>query len=340
VAPDIEQWRNGLHGSGDRRHVVSDWRPSSDAAAAGRRADLLDRARAYFKAQDVLAVDTPALGRYAGSDPNIDSLAARSKFSNDYFLHTSPEFCMKRLLAAGYPDIYSICRVYRDGESGKRHVPEFTMVEWYRLGFDLGSIIDDTTAFIATCLDEPALADSVAVLDYGEAFRMYAGIDAFAVGIDDLAACASADDRLRRELADDRDTWLDLLMSTVVTPQFPGERLTVVQHYPASQAALARLCPDDDRVADRFEVFHGAMELANGYVELTDAQEQRQRIDRDLEKRQQLGRDVYPWDRTLIAALKHGLPECAGVALGLERLQMVMDRTDDIRNVMAFAYED
>ena len=319
---------------------MSEWRPSSDAAAAGRRADLLERARAYFKAQDVLSVDTPALSRYAGSDPNIDSLAARSLLSNNYFLHTSPEFCMKRLLAAGYPDIYSICRVYRDGESGKQHVPEFTMVEWYRLGFDLGSIIDDTTRFIATCLDDVALVDSIEVLDYGEAFRVYAGVDAFAAGIDDLAACARADERLRRELADDRDTWLDLILSTVVAPQFPDERLTVVKHYPASQAALARLCPDDDRVADRFEVFHGAMELANGYVELTDAREQRQRIDRDLEKRQQLGRDVYPWDRTLIAALEYGLPECAGVALGLERLQMVMDRTDDIRDVTTFAFEN
>jgi len=178
------------------------------------------------------------------------------------------------------------------------------------------------------------------VLNYEETFRMHAGVDAFAASIDELAACARADERLRRELADDRDTWLDLIMSTVVAPRFPNGRLTVVQHYPASQAALARLCPDDDRVADRFEVFHGAMELANGYVELTDAVEQRQRIDRDLEKRQQLGRDVYPWDKTLIAALESGLPECAGVALGLERLQMVMDRTDDISDVITFAVEN
>jgi len=301
---------------------------------------MLERARAYFKTQGVLAVDTPALSRYAGSDPNIDSLTTRSLFGNDYFLHTSPEFCMKRLLAAGYPDIYSICRVYRDGESGKQHVPEFTMVEWYRLGFELNSIIADTTTFIATCLDDPALVASVAVLDYEEALRKHAGVDAFAAGIDELATCVSADERLRRELADDRDTWLDLIMSTVVAPRFPDKRLTVVQHYPASQAALARLCPDDDRVADRFEVFHGAMELANGYVELTDAAEQRQRIDRDLEKRQQLGRNVYPWDKTLIAALEYGLPDCAGVAIGFERLQMVFDKTDDIREVMTFAFEN
>jgi lysyl-tRNA synthetase class 2 len=301
---------------------------------------MLERARAYFKTQGVLAVDTPALSRYAGSDPNIDSLTARSLFGNDYFLHTSPEFCMKRLLAAGYPDIYSICRVYRDGESGKQHVPEFTMVEWYRLGFELSSIIADTTTFIATCLDAPALVESVAVLDYEEALQKHAGIDAFAAGIDELATCVSADERLRRELADDRDTWLDLIMSTVVAPRFPDKRLTVVQHYPASQAALARLCPDDDRVADRFEVFHGAMELANGYVELTDAAEQRQRIDRDLEKRQQRGRNVYPWDKTLIAALEYGLPDCAGVAIGFERLQMVFDKTDDIRDVMTFAFEN
>lgn len=301
---------------------------------------MLERARAYFTSQDVLAVDTPALSRFAGSDPNIDSLAVQSQHSGDYFLHTSPEFCMKRLLAAGYPDIYSICRVYRDGESGNRHVPEFTMIEWYRLGFELQAIVDDTVGFIASCLDAPSLAESVESLSYAEAFRNYADIDAVAASIDELAQCAAADARLRREIGNDRDAWLDLIMSTVVAPRLSADGLTVIRHYPASQAALARLCPDDECVADRFEVFHGAMELANGYVELTDGEEQRRRIDADLEKRQQLGRNVYPWDRTLIGALEAGLPDCAGVAVGLERLQMVFDKTDDISDVMTFAFEN
>jgi len=300
---------------------------------------MLERARSFFRMRGVLAVDTPALSPFAGSDPNIDSLAVHSQFGNDRYLHTSPEFCMKRLLAAGYPDIYSICRVYRDGESGMRHMPEFTMVEWYRRGFGLGSIIDETSEFIAGCLDAPQLPESIEVLSYADAFTKHAGVDAFTASIGELAACAAADERLRHELADDRDTWLELLLSTVVAPRFPDRRLTVVQHYPASQAALARLCPDDDRVADRFEIFYGKMELANGYVELTDTDEQRRRIDQDLEKRQRLGRNIYPWDRTLVSALKHGLPECAGVAVGVERLQMAMDRTDEIRDVITFPTE-
>jgi lysyl-tRNA synthetase class 2 len=317
---------------------VSTWRPSSGADTARRRAALLARARAYFAEADVLEVTTPALGRYAASDPNVDGLTAASRSGRRYFLHTSPEFCMKRLLAAGYPDIYSIGPVYRDGELGRRHVPEFTMLEWYRRGFGLGEIIADTTRLIAACLDAPALSESAAVIDYADACRDFANVDPFDAPVDELAAGASADSQLRDALGDDRDAWLDLLVSTVVAPQLPSDRLTVIRHYPASQAALARLCPGEPRVADRFEVFCGDMELANGYVELTDAGEQRRRIEADLDKRRRTGRDVHPWDRTLIAALEAGLPDCAGVAVGIERLHMLLEKSADIRNVMTFAF--
>jgi len=307
-------------------------------AAARSRAALLERARAYFAAAGILAVDTPALTRYAVTDPHIDSLTAQSS-TGGYFLHTSPEFCMKRLLAAGFPDIYSICRVFRDGESGARHAPEFTMIEWYRLGYSLAAIVEDTLRLIARCLDDPALAGRVEIVDYDEALRRHAGLDAFGASIDELAAVTAAGDRLRREIGDERDVWLDLVMSTVVAPSLPADRLTVIRHYPASQAALARTCPADARVADRFEVFRGAMELANGYVELTDADVQRRRFDDDLDMRQRLGREAVPWDRHLVDALRAGLPDCAGVAVGLERLQMVLDGTDDIRDVMTFESE-
>jgi len=317
---------------------VSGWRPCSGVAAARSRAALLERARAYFAAAGILAVDTPALTRYAATDPHIDSLTAQSS-GGGYFLHTSPEFCMKRLLAAGFPDIYSICRVFRDGESGARHAPEFTMIEWYRLGYSLAAIVEDTLRLIARCLDDPALAGRAEIVDYGEALRRHAGLDAFGAGIDELAAVTAADDRLRREIGDERDVWLDLVMSTVVAPSLPADRLTVIRHYPASQAALARPCPADARVADRFEVFRGAMELANGYVELTDADVQRRRFDDDLDMRQRLGRETVPWDRHLVDALHAGLPDCAGVAVGVERLQMVLDGTDDIRDVVTFESE-
>lgn len=318
---------------------MSDWRPSSGPDVAERRAAMLARVRAYFSAERVLAVDTPALGRAASSDPNIDSLSVKSETAGEFFLHTSPEVCMKRLLADGYPDIYSVCRVYRDGESGRRHSPEFTMIEWYRLGFGLTDIVDDTTRLIAACLDDDALPGTVVRLDYADAFRDVTGLDVFEASIGELADCADADNHLRREIGAERDAWLDLLMSTVVAPRFERDRLTVLQHYPASQAALARTCPDDPRVAERFEVFIGDMELANGFVELTDAKEQRRRIEEELEQRQRRGRPAHPWDRHLIAALESGLPECAGVAAGLERLQMALDKTDDITNVMTFAID-
>ena len=319
---------------------MTDWRPSSGPDAARSRAALLGRVRQFFSDRDVLPVCTPALAPYAASDPHTDSIAVRSVLSPGHFLNTSPEFCMKRLLAAGYPDIYSVCRVFRDGEIGRQHQPEFTMVEWYRLGFGLSSIVAETVQFLTLALDDPQLAITFEQLDYAEAFRQYANIDVFSTSTDELADRASADLDLRHALADDEDAWHALILNTVVTPQFAPEKLTVLRHYPASQAALARICPIDNRVADRFEVFCGATELANGYVELTDADEQLQRIHTDREQRQTAGRPAPAYDKNLIAALKAGLPECAGVAVGLERLQMVHDKTDDIGDVVTFAFEE
>ncbi len=316
---------------------MTDWRPSSGHDVARRRAAMLDRVRQYFSAQDVLAVDTPAISRFAASDPNTESLVVQSGSGKNYFLHTSPEFCMKRLLANGYPDIYSICRVFRDGESGKHHAPEFTMVEWYRLGFGLDAIIDDTTNFIATCLEKSGLIDKVVQHEYANAFQEFAGVDIWEASIEELADRTNTDSSLQSDIGVHRQTWLDLILSSIVMPQFSNDQLTVLRHYPASQAALARRCPDDDRCADRFEVFFGSMELANGYVELTDAGEQAQRFDQDLETRRRAGRAEYPGDRLLLAALESGLPDCAGVAVGVERLQMILDKTDDIHDVITFA---
>lgn len=318
---------------------MSNWQPSGGPAAARRREAMMCRARDYFVAQDVLAVDTPALSPYAVTDANIESFAVSARNGRQYFLHTSPEFCMKRLLVAGYPDIYSICRVFRDGEAGQWHAPEFTMVEWYRLGFELNQIIDDTTRFIATCLDLPTLENSVVRFDFADVFQEFAAINVIDASVEDFAKCCDADERLRAAIGTDRDAWLDLILATVIAPQFVPDQLTVVQHYPASQAALARLCPDDPCSADRFEVFCGSIELANGYVELTDAEEQRQRMDIDLEKRRDSGQAEPPPDRSLIAALESGLPQCAGVAVGFERLQMIFDGTDDIRDVVTFGNE-
>jgi lysyl-tRNA synthetase class 2 len=301
---------------------------------------MLQRLRAYFDAESVLEVDTPALSTTAVSDTNIESLEVISELTDaPLYLHTSPEFCMKRLLASGYPDIYSICRVYRDGEAGRRHQPEFTMVEWYRLGFGLTDIIADTLKAIAIALDDSTLEDDILVVDYRNAFIKVCNVDPLQASIGDLANAADADDRLRRALGDARDDWLDLILTTKIAPSFATDKFTVLQHYPASQAALAQICPADASVADRFEVFMGPVELANGYVELTDTRIQAERIANDQAIRESRGQAVRPHDQPLLAALESGLPACAGVAMGLERLQMMHDKTDDIRNVLSFPFE-
>ncbi|MBT8091214.1 MAG: EF-P lysine aminoacylase GenX [Gammaproteobacteria bacterium] len=294
------------------------------------------RIRAWFDAAGVLEVDTPALSSYAVSDTHIESFEIqRSLISRGpIYLHTSPEVCMKRLLSEGYPDIFSICRVFRDGESGPRHQPEFTMIEWYRLGFGLQDIVDDTTKLIEATVGTAVLTEQPVQYEYRDVFLQFANIDPLTATVDELADAAHADSDLRNSLGDERDDWLDLLLATHIAPAFDPQRLTVLRHYPASQAALARLCPDEPRVADRFEVFLGPLELANGYVELTDAEEQLHRMLADNANRRRRNRTVRPHDRSLLAALEAGLPASAGVAMGFERLQMIHDRTDDIRDVV------
>jgi len=317
---------------------VTNWEPASGPGAAARRAGMKRRIRSYFEAAHVLEVDTPVLSPYAVSDPQIESLEITQCLvsGRPLYLHTSPEFCMKRLLASGYPDIYSLCRVFRDGESGRLHQPEFTMLEWYRLGMGLDEIVADTVGVIRAALDREIDVDSV---DYRDAFIAACGLDPLNADIESLANAANADAELRAAVGDERDDWLDLVLSTHVIPGFAPDRLTVLRHYPASQAALARLCPDDEAVADRFEVFLGPVELANGYVELTDNKEQRRRIEADNVARQRRGRPVRPVDELLLAALESGLPDCAGVAMGLERLLMLFNKTDDIGNVITFTFQ-
>lgn len=300
---------------------------------------MLRRARIFFHSRDVLEVDTPALSRYTTSDPNIDSLLVAGHRDDTLYLQTSPESFMKRLLAGGYPDIYAICRVFRDGEAGRLHQPEFTMVEWYRHGFGLRSMIEETIAFIADILERPELREAES-LEYETAFRRFAAIDTFTASTDQLADAASADAGLRETLGDDRDAWLDLLLCTQVAQRFPDDRLTILRHFPASQAALARDCPADGRVADRFEVFFGAIELANGFVELRDPDEQRRRLQSDLAKRRESSRRAVPLDEPLLAAIESGLPDCAGVAVGFERLLMLATGATDIRDVLTFAFDD
>lgn len=315
---------------------MNDWSPNCGVEIANRRATMLASARRYFDEQNVMPVDTPSLSSATATDAQIASM----RTEDGLYLQTSPEFFMKRLLAAGYPDIYSICRVFRNAEIGRRHLPEFTMIEWYRHDMELTAIIDDATALIATVLDRANLANDAVRREYVDLFAGVTDLEPAGASMDELADAAGADDRLRRAIGDHRDTWLDLIMTTRIAPTFSKDGLTIVQHYPASQGALARLCPSDSQVADRFEVFYGTLELANGYVELTDSVVQAARMDGDLHTRSALGKNPVPRDSRLLAALEFGLPDCAGVALGFERLQMIAEQSDSIQDIVTFAEDD
>lgn len=316
------------------------WRPSSSPQSARHRACLLQLARDYFADQQVLEVCTPVLSRVAVSDPQIESIGTRLSVlpGREHYLRTSPEFCMKRLLAAGYPDIYEIGPVFRDGEVGPRHQPEFTMIEWYRLNFGLMEIIEDTLSLISTMLGQPELAKNALRLSYRHAMQEYAGADPIAADLETLKRAANADPDLSAALGDERDDWLNFILSHKLAPGFATDRLTILFHYPASQAALARITPDDNTVADRFEVFLGELELANGYVELNDAIEQRDRFAADQEERTRRGMPLRPIDEQLLAALDGGLPNCAGVAVGFDRLHMIFEGSNNIAAVQTFAF--
>ena len=318
------------------------WQPLAGVDILKLRASLLSRARKYFSDQDVLEVDTPALSTAATSDPQIDSVSAHLALRPDaeFFLHTSPEFCMKRMLCAGFPDIFQICKVFRDNEVGRSHQPEFTMIEWYRLNFGLDDIMNDTIELISAMLGDQLSTAIVHRITYQDAFNQHAGVDPRHCSLEELHMLCEADNDLISSLGDDRDSWLDLVLDLKVVPGFPDDRLSLLSHYPASQAALARLNRNDPTVAERFEVFFGRIELANGYVELSDSSELTQRIDNDNSRRRTVKLRTRPVDNRLIAAIESGLPACAGVALGFDRLLMIAAGKKDIRHVQSFPFPE
>jgi len=318
--------------------------PHFDLPAALRlRARLYARLRAFFAARDVLEVETPILSAAANTDPNIESFTTQFGGHADAgararWLRTSSEFPQKRLLAAGVGDNFELGRVFRDGEAGRRHNPEFTMLEWYRVGWDHRRLSGEVLELVADALALVGKRADVHGTCYRDLFRNALGLDPF----------TAREDELRDALGDvridaaglTRDDWLDLLLTHRIQPAFPRNRVTLVIDYPASQCALARIRPGDPPLAERFEVYLGAQELANGYHELTDAAEQRARFERDNARRRARGQRELPLDENLLAALAQGMPDCAGVALGIERLLMALADCDDIRRLLAFGFDE
>jgi lysyl-tRNA synthetase class 2 len=318
----------------------ADWRPSAAPGVLVQRAAMLARVRAYFAGERVLEVQTPLLARAAISDPAIESIAVRPRSGPRQFLQTSPEYPMKRLLAAGVGDCYQVCPVFRDGETGRQHSPEFTMIEWYRLGFGVADLQRDVDRLLRAAtagLRDFAPARS---LTYREAIAKHCGLDVrHATPADIAAVLAQHGIRPATGAGWDRDAWLDLLMGALVGPALGCDAPVFIRDYPASQAALARLTTDADgeTVAERFELYIDGVELANGFRELGDAREQRLRFERDLAERRARGQQENPLDERLLAALAHGLPDCAGVALGFDRLVMVSLGLPDLASAASFA---
>lgn len=299
---------------------------------------MLAAIRDFFAQARVLEVETPMLSRAAATDAQIESFAVPLGATSRY-LHTSPEFPMKRLLAAGSGDIYQICRVFREDEAGRYHNPEFTLLEWYRLDWTPGRLIDEVIALIgavAQALGRPP-PQAVRRLSYGQAFVETLGLYPPEATARELAAVGR--ERGLQVIGEiDRDAWLDLLFSECIVAAFAPESLTVIDEYPASQAALARVRPGSPPVAERFELFAGAVELANGYHELANADEQAERFANDNRLRAVAGRRELPVDECLLAALEAGLPDCSGVALGLDRLLMWLGGWSCIDDVLAFPW--
>jgi elongation factor P--(R)-beta-lysine ligase len=336
--------------------VLPDWQPTATIELMRLRAQMLAKIRQFFADRSVLEVETPLLGHSIGTDPQLDFFtteyllpwmvcmpeacqeqARRSPQRQTLFLQTSPEFAMKRLLAAGSGSIYQIGKAFRNGESGRFHNPEFTMLEWYRVGFTLPQLMDEIADLIAGLFGNQSLQETQRV-SYQDVFVSYTGLNPLVFSYQDY--CAYARECQISEAVDicghDHGLWLDFLFSHKVQLHLGENALCLVYDYPACQSSLARINEQNNQIAERVELFINGIELGNGYYELTDAKEQSRRFDKELAIRQQKQLPVTVMDKHLIAALESGLPECSGVAIGLDRLLMLLSDSASIDEVLSF----
>ena len=308
------------------------WRPTAGPGQLQARARLLQDIRDYFSSQGVMEVETPLISMAGNTDPQIDSVRTHS----GGYLRTSPEFALKRLLASGSGDIFELGRVFRAGETGRSHNPEFTMLEWYRTGFNYHKLMDEVAVLVRCCGRGKFDQWPVHKTTYRQLFLDHVGLDPFIA--DERTLSAKAEEHGIHDIQLDRKQWLDLLISAVIQPALPEECLTFVYDFPAGMAALAKIRQDRPPVAERFELYLGRSELANGYQELTNAAEQQKRFEADNRQREARGQETYEVDNHLLKALEYGLPECAGVALGVDRLLMAISGVTSISEVTAFPF--
>lgn len=309
---------------------MSDWQPTANFDILKQRAAMIDAIRHFFKERDILEVETPILSRHTVTDRFIESFSVKTA-SQTYYLQTSPEYAMKRLLCAGSGSIFQMSKAFRNDECGQQHNPEFTLLEWYRPGFTHHDLMDEMDDLLMMLLK----TGEAERITYQKLFQKHCGIDPL----------HCEDDAIKQQLKNvdthvlDRDTALQLLFSQNIEPALGIEIPTFVYDFPASQAALAKISKDNPLVAERFEVFIHGMEIANGFYELTDAKEQQQRFESDQQHRKANQQSIPDIDKRFIAALEAGLPDCAGVALGIDRLMMCVKKTKNIQDVMAFSWE-
>ncbi|MDJ0807345.1 MAG: EF-P lysine aminoacylase EpmA [Gammaproteobacteria bacterium] len=323
--------------------ATESWRPSASLETLRARAGLLTGVREFFQRRGVMEVETPVCSRFGVTDPAIESFTTRyagpaAPPGRTLYLHTSPEFPMKRLLAAGAGPIYQICKVFRGGELGAKHNPEFTLLEWYRPGFDHHRLMDEVAELVNSLMPHQL---EVEKLTYAEVFRQALQLDPHTATLAELRRCAREvpiPGAAELELVQ-ADAWLDLLLTHVIEPQLGRARMTFLYEYPASQAALARIIPSSPPLAERFELYLAGVEIANGFNELTDAQEQRNRFEQENSERSEQSLAQIDMDLHLLAALEAGLPACAGVALGIDRLLMQITQKACIEEVLSFGFE-
>jgi len=312
----------------------SDWQATASPELLRLRAQLFTTLREFFAVRDVLEVETPILSHRTVTDVHLQSFSVTGKGDDELFLQTSPEYGMKRLLASGSGSIYQITKAFRSEEQSKQHNPEFTMLEWYRIGFDLDKLMDEVEELIVTVTG----CDAIPRFTYQELFEQELDFNPHEISSDKLQSLTRETLTITGDDLSDTD-YLQLLMNHLIEPTLPEQ--CFVYDYPVAQAALSKIeeNADNTRVAKRFELYCKGMEIANGYSELTNPQEQKARFAKDNQLRTELGLLAMQPDERLLSALEEGMPECAGVALGVDRLIMLLSNTSNISDVISFPFD-